>query len=364
MCTALHRHPRRKQPPARGKRRTPAEATVVHAAAQWLNELGIARSTGCGRTPPSPRADPNGMTQTLESRINYRSVKRKMLLDHSILRVPVGFMRSCIGSLDRETVWSVYSTPMALHEDEFRALIEQALRARGVSAIRAARSAGLSREAIRSVLRGRSPSFERAAEICQALDIEFYIGARGEATKSGEAPPEGERAEDAGPPAVPLTRFSSSLQLPVREWKHYSREEHASPARDAGSAPAPVGLPDAQAFYVCALTQAMIPAGIWSGDYLLISPCAKLETRQRIWLRNRNGEEAIRWLVRLPPTCYEVVGWERPDENGHQKMVAEQWMRAEVVDRGRVLAVYRGRPSVERPPFLTPDWPADGATFP
>ena len=80
--------------------------------------------------------------------------------------------------------------------------------------------------------------------------------------------------------------------------------------------------------------------------------------------RNRNGEEAIRWLVRLPPTCYEVVGWEPPDENGHQKMVAEQWMRAEVVDRGRVLAIYRGRPSVERPPFLTPDWPADGVTIP
>ena len=170
----------------------------MHAAAQWLNELGIARSTGCGRTPPSPRADPNGLTQTLESRTNYRSVKRKMLLDHSILRVPVGFMRSCIGSLDRETVWSVYSTPMALHEDEFRALIEQALRARGVSAIRAARSAGLSREAIRSVLRGRSPSFERAAEICRALDLEFHIGARREATKSGEAPPEGERYSVSG----------------------------------------------------------------------------------------------------------------------------------------------------------------------
>ena len=276
----------------------------------------------------------------------------------------MGFCRSCVGWLDRETVWSVYSTPMTLHEDEFRALIEQALRARGVSAIRAARSAGLSREAIRSVLRGRSPSFERAAEICRALDLEFHIGARREATKSGEAPPEGERPENMGPPAVPLTRFSSSLQLPVREWKHYSREERASAARGAGSAPAPVGLPDAQAFYVCALTQAMIPAGIWSGDYLLISPCAQLETHQRIWLRNRHGQETIRWLVRLPPTCYEVVGWEWPDENGHQRMVAEQWMRTDVVDRGRVLAVYRGRPSVERPPFLTPDWRADRVTVP
>ena len=194
--------------------------------------------------PAEPSAGSMSIIQPTSSILQYSPVKRNTLLDQP--QSPVDLRHDGLLSLLRRvarqrTVWSVYSTPMTLHEDEFRALIEQALRARGVSAIRAARSAGLSREAIRSVLRGRSPSFERAAEICRALDLEFHIGARREATKSGEAPPEGERSENMGPPAVPLTRFSSSLQLPVREWKHYSREERAS----AREAPALRRLPSA-----------------------------------------------------------------------------------------------------------------------
>ena len=129
--------------------------------------------------------------------------------------------------------------------------------------------------------------------------------------------------------------------------------------RDAGSAPAPVDLPDAQAFYARQLTDSMTPAGMWPGDYFLVSPCAKLETDQRVWFRNRNGQETIKWLVRIAATHCELLGWRPPDEKGHQEMVSEQWMRTEVVDRGVVLAVYRGRPSVERPPFRVPDWRPD-----
>ena len=253
---------------------------------------------------------------------------------------------------------------MALKEAEFRALIEQTLRARGVSAIRAARSAGISRDAIRAVLRGRSPSFERAAEICRALNLDFHIGPPVDASTPGTTPPETQISEDAEPPAVPLTRFSSSRELPIREWKRCSPEGHLSQAGDSRSAPAPVDLPDSHAFYARAQGHAMVPAGIWPGDYCLISPCAKLEAHQRAWFRQRDELETIKWLVRLPSTCYELVGWEPPGEDGHQKMVAEQWMRADVVDRGVVLAVYRGRPSVERAPFRAPDWRADRVADP
>ena len=251
-----------------------------------------------------------------------------------------------------------------LKEDEFRALIDETLRARGVSAIRAARSAGLSRDAIRAVLKGRSPSFERAADICRALDIEFHIGPPVDAGKLDGALPETQISEDAEPPAAPLTRFGSSRKLPVRDWERCSPEGHLSQASDTSSAPAPLDLPDSHAFYARALGHAMIPAGIWPGDYCLISPCAKLEAHQRVWFRQGDELETIKWLIRLPPSCYELVGWEPPDEDGHQKMVAEQWMRADVVDRGVVLAVYRGRPSVERAPFRAPDWRADRVADP
>ena len=255
---------------------------------------------------------------------------------------------------------------MALKEDEFRALIEQRLRAKGVSPIRAARSAGLSRDAIRAVLRGRSPSFERAAEICRALNLDFHIGPApsGDARTPGGAPPETQTSEDTEPPAVPLTRFSSRRELPVRDWERCSPAGHLSQAGDGGSAPAPLDLPDSHAFYARARGHAMVPAGIWPGDYCLISPCAKLEVHQRAWFRQQDGRETLKWLIRLPSTGYELVSWEPPDEDGLQRMVAEQWMRADVVDRGVVLAVYRGRPSVERPPFRAPDWRADQVADP
>ena len=71
--------------------------------------------------------------------------------------------------------------------ESFRTIVEKQLTRRGTSAIRAALGAGLTRDAIRSVLRGRSPSVDRAAEICEALDLEFYIGPPRSGTRSGES---------------------------------------------------------------------------------------------------------------------------------------------------------------------------------
>ena len=71
--------------------------------------------------------------------------------------------------------------------ESFRTIVEKQLTRRGTSAIRAALGAGLTRDAIRSVLRGRTPSVDRAAEICDALDLEFYIGPPRSATGSAES---------------------------------------------------------------------------------------------------------------------------------------------------------------------------------
>ena len=59
---------------------------------------------------------------------------------------------------------------------EIAAVIRRELERRGTNAYRAAVDAGLPQNAIRSVLRGREPGSERLAEICRALELEFYVG--------------------------------------------------------------------------------------------------------------------------------------------------------------------------------------------
>ena len=69
----------------------------------------------------------------------------------------------------------------------FAEIVENHLRKTGGSAIGLALRAGLNRDAIRSVLRGRSPSIDRAAEICDALGLTLRIE-----PKRGALPPESE----------------------------------------------------------------------------------------------------------------------------------------------------------------------------
>ncbi|MCY3837267.1 MAG: hypothetical protein OXH09_01200, partial [Gammaproteobacteria bacterium] len=84
--------------------------------------------------------------------------------------------------------------------------------------------------------------------------------------------------------------------------------------------PAPVDLDDPQAFYALFHGHSMVPAGIGPADFCLVSPCAKLEPGQRIWLRDREGREGLRWLIRLTATTYEVAAWQPPKPNGHQDL--------------------------------------------
>lgn len=73
------------------------------------------------------------------------------------------------------------------HIVTFPTLVRDRLREMSVSAISAAQRAGLNRDAIRSVLRGRSPSVDRAAEICRALGLEFYVGPPRKPSRSAQA---------------------------------------------------------------------------------------------------------------------------------------------------------------------------------
>ena len=225
---------------------------------------------------------------------------------------------------------------------------------------RAAVDGGLPQDAIRSVLNGHSPRLERLEEICDALDLELYVGPPRDTERSdfdaGKIP----IRADNRTRAASLTRFNADVQLPVRSWKDCSPEGFLTTPHESQRAPAPEGLDDPQAFYTFSFTYSLVPAGVWSGDHCLVSPCAQLRPVHLIWLRHQDGREAIRLLIRITADAYEVLAWGKPDEKGRQEMMAETWERQEVAERGMLLAIYRGgTPSAKKPPFRVPDWRSD-----
>lgn len=63
-----------------------------------------------------------------------------------------------------------------MRAQEFRKVVETRLRETGQTRYSAAVSHGLPGDAISRVLGGTEPKLERIAAICEALDLEFYIG--------------------------------------------------------------------------------------------------------------------------------------------------------------------------------------------
>ena len=230
---------------------------------------------------------------------------------------------------------------------DFAEAVRRRLAERGQSQYRAALNSGLPQDAIRSVLKGHVPRLNRVEQICRALGLELYIG----------PPRDVQVEEDGAEPSRSLTRFSSSVQLPVRAISQPSPEVYLMESEEQDQTrPAPVDLDDPQAFYALFHGYSMVPSGIGPADFCLVSPCAKLEPGQRIWLRDRKGREGLRWLIRLTATTYEVAAWQPPKPNGHQDLVPERWERTDVDDRGVILAVYRGWVAASDPAHRLPDW--------
>lgn len=197
-------------------------------------------------------------------------------------------------------------------------------------------------DTIRNIRRGAAPRADTLEALCRVLGLDVQFSPRPE-------PDEG---------AGRSTEFSASRKLPVRRWADCSAEGYLLRPDESDLAPAPVGLRDHHAFYAQMRGGWMVPGGIGEGDYCLISPFARLEVDQRAWFLKRTGEQAIRWVMRLPAAMFDVGAWEL-DGLGHQKPVADQWGQGDVVDRGVVLAVYKDRPSVERPLRPAADWRPD-----
>ena len=232
---------------------------------------------------------------------------------------------------------------------DFADTIRRRLAKNGQSKYGAAVNSGLPQDAIRYVLNGHVPRLNRVEQICRAIGLELYIG-----------PPRDIQVEaDSAEPSRPLTRFDPSVQLPVRVLLPPAPDVYLMKSEEADQTkPAPVDLDDPQAFYALFHGHSMVPTGIGPADFCLVSPCAKLDPGQRIWLRDRKGREGLRWLIRLTAATYEVAAWQPPKPNGHQDLVPERWERKDVDDRGVILAVYRGWLVPSDPAHRLPDWHA------
>ncbi len=230
---------------------------------------------------------------------------------------------------------------------DFAEVLRRRLAERGQSKYRAAVNGGLPQDAIRSVFKGHVPRLNRVEQICRALGLELHIG------PARDVQVEADCAEPPGP----RTGFDSSVQLPVRVLSPPSPEVYPAESEEQHQTrPAPVDLDDPQAFYASVHGDSMVPTGIGPADLCLVSPCAKLEPGQRIWLRDRKGREGLRWLIRMTATSYEAAAWRPPKPNGHQDLVAERWERKDVDDRGVIVAVYRGWAVRSDPARRLPDW--------
>ena len=220
---------------------------------------------------------------------------------------------------------------------EIAEVIRQELERRQTTPFRAAINAGMPENAIRYVLEGREPKAGRLAKICEALDLELYIG------------------RPRGEPTPALDRFSPSVEMPVRGWARCSIEGYLESEKKFHDLPMPMGLEDEDAFYAMALGASMRSEGVENGDYCVVSPNTPLTPGRRVWLKNQRDQVTIKRLLSETETRYHLLGWQDPDEKGNQAPYHDQWLKSYVKAKGAVLEVYRGRPSVKNPPLLIAD---------
>ena len=71
-----------------------------------------------------------------------------------------------------------YPVGRVMTQDQIIAAIQTALKLKGTNPSRVAKDNGLSVNALRYILEGRPPSSRRLREVCEALDLEFYVGPR------------------------------------------------------------------------------------------------------------------------------------------------------------------------------------------
>lgn len=158
---------------------------------------------------------------------------------------------------------------------------------------------------------------------------------------------------------LPTPGEFSSKQIPVRGFGKCSLQgwtERGEGLKDLGSKPAPYWLDDPKAFWVMALGQSMIPEGIRSGDYCLVSPSEPVVEGSRVYVKaHPTGEIAIKRVVDLDGDIYHLRGW-LDLHDGKQEEYRETRPAIGISEIYTIVADYRGDPAnADNPARFIPD---------
>lgn len=240
---------------------------------------------------------------------------------------------------------------MGIRADILTAIDESGVSDRALSLVATGGS-----DTVRNMRRGSTPNLETLEALCRHLGLDLCLRSRrGERNQaSDQAQHHGDGA--ASPASLPSpTRFQEK-ELPVRVWAYRSPKGYLTNPHEFRRAPAPEDLPNPKAFYAVTHSPSMWPAGIAPDDVCLISPGVGLTPGERVWLRNRRGQEAIMWLVEIAAAACELRAWGREDDHYRQELLRDRWQLADLVESGVVVRVFRSLPSLERPQLPVPDW--------
>ena len=200
--------------------------------------------------------------------------------------------------------------------------------------------------------KGFDPKYKTLKSLCDALDLEFYIG-----PPRGTAP-----AESPAPP--PAWDTFAEATLPHRGMAKCGVQGWAKAQPDRNPLPRPENVMDDQAFYISATGQSMIPEGIDGGYTCLISPGMAVREGDRIWILDHQGRATIKRLVgRDENGDLKLRGW-LPKRHGQQKSFDEERMAAGVREVYPVIAVFRGQPGSERCEYVPDPKPPEHAKSP
>ena len=205
----------------------------------------------------------------------------------------------------------------------FQKLIEKKLDETDTSVRSATLGTTLNPEALRSVMRGRAPSIDRAEEICRALDIGFHLGKK----PGSDQQHTGKEAGAWTPrPAQPRLRVRTLSRTPDLRG-HWSEETR----------PVPDECNDPAVFYVRAPDDGIAPAGILQNDLALIAPGKEPRRGDLAWLVDgTTSEEILGLVIRRTRDGYDVVRWVHDPDKAQPVPIATTHARG---DRGRVIGV-------------------------
>ncbi len=237
-----------------------------------------------------------------------------------------------------------------MQSTEIITVIRDAIGRSGSNPYRIAKKAGLPDDALRSVLGGHDPKAGRLAEICRALDLEFYIG-----------PPRAPAPAESAPAA--WTSFAETT-VPHRGLAKCSIQGWGKPQPERDPLPTPETAMDQDMFWVSTIGQSMIPEGIASSAFCLVAPDTRAREGDRVWVLDHEGKAAIKRLVEKRENGdLRLRGW-MPIRDGQQKDFVEERFAAGLREVYPVIAVFRGKPGSETCSYIPDPTPPAHAVPP